>query len=125
WQKRVDTLPATERAEFDRRIAGVLPEGFAAVVHDAKQRLLDKPLNVATRKASQIALESLTAALPEMIGGSADLTHSNLTRVPAVDSDFTPEKSGRYVSYGVREFAMGAAMNGIAVHGGFIPYGGT
>ncbi|WP_114215997.1 transketolase [Ochrobactrum sp. 3-3] len=125
WQKRVDALPVSERAEFDRRIAGTLPESFQKTVADAKQRLLDKPQNVATRKASQIALESLTAALPEMIGGSADLTHSNLTRVPAVDSDFTPEKSGRYVSYGVREFAMGAAMNGIAVHGGFIPYGGT
>ena len=125
WQKRVDALPEADRAEFGRRIAGALPEGFEKAVAEAKQRLLDKPQNVATRKASQIALESLTAILPEMIGGSADLTGSNLTRVPAVDSDFTPEKSGRYVSYGVREFAMGAAMNGLAVHGGFIPYGGT
>ncbi len=72
-----------------------------------------------------MALEALAPALPEMIGGSADLTGSNLTRVPAVNSQFSREASGRYIGYGVREFAMAAAMNGLALHGGFLPYGGT
>jgi len=123
WAKRLAALP--ERAEFERRVRGDLPDGFAAAVAGAKSALFEKPEKVATRKASQIALETLTAAVPEMIGGSADLTHSNLTRVKAVDSDFTARGGGRYVSYGVREFAMAAAMNGMAVHGGVIPYGGT
>ncbi len=125
WQKRLEALPAADQAEFNRRISGALPSSFDTAVAAAKARLIEAPQKVATRKASQIALETITAALPEMIGGSADLTHSNLTRVPAVDSDFRADQGGRYVSYGVREFAMAAAMNGIAVHGGLIPYGGT
>ncbi|KSV81871.1 transketolase [Sinorhizobium sp. Sb3] len=125
WQGRLRATSSDKRSEFKRRVTGALPAEYPQVILDAKGRLLLEPQAVATRKASQIALETLTVLLPEMIGGSADLTHSNLTRVSAVDSDFTPTKSGRYVSYGVREFAMAAAMNGIAVHGGFIPYGGT
>ncbi len=123
WEKRLAASP--ERAEFERRMRGDLPGDFAEAVAAAKATLFAKPQKVATRKASQIALEALTAAVPEMVGGSADLTHSNLTRVKAVDSDFSADAVGRYVSYGVREFAMAAAMNGIAVHGGVIPYGGT
>ena len=126
WEERLAGLDADARAEFDRRMAGRMPEGFDAAVAEARAALFDAPQKVATRKASQIALETLTAAVPEMLGGSADLTGSNLTRVPAVDSDFqagSPE--GRYISWGVREFAMAAAMNGISVHGGLIPYGGT
>ncbi|MBB3917156.1 transketolase [Rhizobium sp. L9] len=125
WQARLEATGADVKSEFQRRTAGSLPSHYAEAVNAAKTKLLDKPQSVATRKASQIALEELTELLPEMIGGSADLTHSNLTRVRAVDSDFTAVRSGRYVSYGVREFAMAAAMNGMAVHGGFIPYGGT
>ncbi|WP_429818006.1 transketolase [Ensifer sp. B1-9] len=125
WQARLRGTESETRIEFERRAAGTLPSEYSSAIQDAKARLLDTPQAVATRKASQIALEALTKLLPEMIGGSADLTHSNLTRVPAVDTDFTPTESGRYVSYGVREFAMAAAINGIAVHGGFIPYGGT
>ena len=125
WRERLQALPEAQRAEFERRINGDLPENFGETVAAAKSLLIQKPQTVATRKASQIALETLTSALPEMIGGSADLTHSNLTRVAAVDSDFGPDRSGRYVSYGVREFAMAAAMNGMAVHGGIIPYAGT
>lgn len=125
WKARLDAADADRRNEFLRRIAGTMPEDFGASLAVAIGKLIDHPQAVATRKASQIALESLASALPEMIGGSADLTHSNLTRVAAVDSDFTPTGSGRYISYGVREFAMAAAMNGIAVHGGLIPYGGT
>ncbi|MBT9385039.1 transketolase [Pseudooceanicola sp. CBS1P-1] len=124
WEGR---LAASDKGgEFTRRMAGDLPAGFDAAVAAARQALFEAPQNVATRKASQLALAPLTAACPEMIGGSADLTGSNLTRVPAVDSDFQPGAyGGRYVSYGVREFGMAAAMNGIACHGGLIPYGGT
>ena len=125
WTKRLSALPAQQRAEFLRRVAGELPAGFDKAVADLKATLIAKPQKVATRRASQVVLESLTAAVPEMIGGSADLSHSNLTRVPAVDSDFTASQAGRYVNYGVREFAMAAAMNGMAVHAGVIPYGGT
>ena len=125
WLERLAAKPADLRAEFDRRMAGTLPAGYAAAVETLKRSLFDKPQKVATRRASQIALEAITAAVPEMIGGSADLTGSNLTRVKAVDSQFTRASSGRYVGYGVREFAMGAAMNGMAVHGGILPYGGT
>ncbi len=125
WTRRLSGMPAERRDEFARRMRGDLPAGLGAAVEEAKAALYAKPVTVATRKASQMALETLTAAVPEMIGGSADLTHSNLTRVKAVDSDFTPTTAGRYVSYGVREFAMAAAMNGMAVHGGIIPYGGT
>ncbi|PIO97972.1 transketolase [Pleomorphomonas carboxyditropha] len=125
WQERLAARPADVRAEFERRMGGALPAGYPDAVEALKRDLFAKPQKVATRRASQIALEAITAAVPEMIGGSADLTGSNLTRVKAVDSQFTRSQSGRYVGYGVREFAMGAVMNGMAAHGGLIPYGGT
>ncbi|MDB6180427.1 transketolase [Paracoccus fistulariae] len=125
WEQRFAAKPADERAEFERRLARRLPGDYDAVVKAARDKLFADPKKAATRKASQMALEPLTAALPEMIGGSADLTGSNLTRVPAVDSQFTRDQAGRYIGYGVREFGMAAAMNGISLHGGFIPYGGT
>lgn len=125
WEQRLAAAPAGIRSEFNRRIAGDLPSGYETAVKTARDRLFAEPKKAATRKASQMALEPLTDALPEMIGGSADLTGSNLTRVKAVDSQFTREAPGRYIGYGVREFGMAAAMNGISLHGGFIPYGGT
>ena len=125
WQERVANRPAAVRAEFERRMNGALPTGYPEAVEALKRDLFAKPQKVATRRASQIALEAITAVVPEMIGGSADLTGSNLTRVKAVDSQFTRSQSGRYVGYGVREFAMSAAMNGMIAHGGLIPYGGT
>lgn len=125
WESRLAARPAAEQAEFLRRLSGELPAGYAAALSSARDALFAAPKRVATRKASQMALEPLTAALPEMIGGSADLTGSNLTRVAAVDSQFTRDRSGRYIGYGVREFGMAAAMNGLALHGGFVPYGGT
>ena len=122
-------------AEFTRRMAGELPAGFAQTAVDAITAAHAKAETVATRKASQIALEVFTRALPEMLGGSADLTGSNLTNTtstaalrfddtgaPVAGNDGRP---GRHVNYGVREFGMAAIMNGIALHGGFIPYGGT
>lgn len=125
WESRLSAADPAKRAEFTRRHNGELPGDFDRAVADARSALFSEPQKVATRKASQIALEALTPAVPEMIGGSADLTGSNLTRVPAVDSQFSKEASGRYVGYGVREFGMAAAMNGMRNHGGLIPYGGT
>ncbi|SNR58152.1 transketolase [Paracoccus sediminis] len=125
WEARLAGKSADLRDEFNRRIAGTLPEGYDAAVKAARGALFADPKKAATRKASQMALEPLTAALPEMIGGSADLTGSNLTRVKAVDSQYTRQAPGRYIGYGVREFGMCAAMNGINLHGGFIAYGGT
>ncbi len=123
WEAK---LAASEHGEtFNARIAGDLPCNYADTVTAARKALFETPQKVATRKASQLALEKLAAAVPAMIGGSADLTGSNLTRVEAVDSQFTAEKPGRYIGYGVREFGMAAAMNGLALHGGFKPYGGT
>ena len=111
-------------AEFLRRDQGKLPEAFEAGL----MALLETPSalhgKIATRKASQLTLEALTAALPELLGGSADLTGSNLTDVKA-SVWVNHAGQGNYVSYGVREFGMAAVMNGMALHGGLIPYGGT
>ncbi len=116
-------------AEFKRRMAGELPKNFAQVAVDAAIAAHTKAETVATRKASQLALEAFTAALPELLGGSADLTGSNLTNTshtPNLRFDQAGEPNGgRHINYGVREFGMAAIMNGVALHGGFIPYGGT
>lgn len=116
-------------AEFTRRMAGDLPRQFAQVAVDAAVAAHTKAETVATRKASQIALEAFTAALPELLGGSADLTGSNLTNTshtPALRFDAEGNgNGGRHINYGVREFGMAAVMNGVALHGGYIPYGGT
>lgn len=123
WEARL--AASSDRAEFTRRMARELPGGYGAAVAQARAALIAEPQKIATRKASQVALEALAPALPELIGGSADLTGSNLTRVPAVDRQFSRAEPGRYVGYGVREFGMAAAMNGMNTHGGLIPYGGT
>jgi transketolase len=132
WQAAFEAYRAAYpslAAEFERRMAGQLPADFAEVVQQALQAAHAKAETVATRKASQIALEAFTKALPELLGGSADLTGSNLTNTastPALrfDDAGTPN-GGRHINYGVREFGMAAVMNGVALHGGFIPYGGT
>ncbi|SNS24907.1 transketolase [Antarctobacter heliothermus] len=123
WEKRLATNPGA--LEFNRRITRGLPDHYDAAVAAARKALFDAPQNVATRKASLFTLNALAPSVPELIGGSADLTGSNLTRVAAVDSQFSAQTGGRYVGYGVREFAMAAAMNGMNTHGGLIPYGGT
>jgi transketolase len=116
-------------AEFVRRIKGELPKNFHQVAVDAAVATHAKADTVATRKASQVALEAFTKSLPEMLGGSADLTGSNLTNTsstPALRFDENGEPNGgRHINYGVREFGMAAIMNGIALHGGYLPYGGT
>ena len=125
--------------EFVRRMKGDLPKGFVQTAVDAVLAAHNKAETVASRKASQLALEHFTAALPELLGGSADLTGSNLTNTkstPNVRFDAQGQlvqsadangqmHGGRHINYGVREFGMAAIMNGIALHGGFIPYGGT
>ncbi|SNS37234.1 transketolase [Sphingomonas laterariae] len=121
WEKRVAAHP--QGAEFSRRMAGTLPVNAAAAEHIAA--LLADPKKVATRKASEDALQALTAAIPEMVGGSADLTGSNNTKTKVQAPLTADDYSGRYIYYGIREFGMGAAMNGMALHGGVIPYGGT
>jgi transketolase len=122
-------------AELWRRMHGELPASFAQTVVDAALGADERKETVASRKASQLALEAFTAALPELLGGSADLTGSNLTNTkstPALRIDLAGDvkrdaegKTGRHINYGVREFGMAAIMNGVALHGGFIPYGGT
>ncbi|MCA0177474.1 MAG: transketolase [Proteobacteria bacterium] len=116
-------------ADYLRRMAGKLPEGFADVAVQAVAAAHDKAETVASRKASQQALTHFTAALPELLGGSADLTGSNLTQTeatPPLRVDAAGHvNGGRHINYGVREFGMAAIMNGMALHGGFIPYGGT
>ncbi len=115
--------------EFVRRMKGDLPKKFSQVVVDTVLAAHTKGETVASRKASQIALEALTAALPELLGGSADLTGSTLTNTsstPNLRFDMNGVgNGGRHINYGVREFGMAAIMNGVALHGGFIPYGGT
>lgn len=125
WEARLAAKGDDVRNEFMRRMNGTTPAALDGAVSAARAALFTEPKKVATRKASQMALEALAPALPELIGGSADLTGSNLTRVPAVDTQYTRERPGRYIGYGVREFAMAAAMNGMSTHGGLLPYGGT
>jgi transketolase len=125
WQGRFLGADPAKRDEFSRRIKGDLPSGLADALSSYKEKLAaDKP-KVATRKSSQMALDVINAAVPETIGGSADLTGSNLTNtketLPFTDTD----RLGRYMRYGIREHGMSAIMNGIALHKGFIPYGGT
>jgi transketolase len=121
WEARAASHP--QAAELARRMAGELPAetGFDAYI----QSLIANPPKVATRKASEMALEALTAAIPEMVGGSADLTGSNNTKTKSTAPFNADNYAGRYVYYGIREFGMATAMNGMALHGGVIPYGGT
>ncbi len=114
-----------EGEEFQRRVAGELPRGFDEQVAGLLQELSEKAETLATRKASQNVLEALKPGLPELLGGSADLTGSNLTMVKASRPVLRDSFSGNHLFYGVREFGMCAMMSGIALHGGFIPYGGT
>jgi transketolase len=125
WMERLTRLDDATRAEFERRMSGKLAPALASAVHDVKENAAAKPAEIATRKASETSLEALTAALPEMVGGSADLTGSNNTLVKNMKIVTPGDYAGRFIHYGVREHGMAAAMNGIALHGGLIPYSGT
>ena len=126
WTKTLGAKNTGLRAEFERRVKGDLPaKALAEAVAKMKASLAATPKEIATRTASEQALEVLTAAVPEMIGGSADLTGSNNTRVKGMVAVSANNYGGRYVNYGIREHGMAAAMNGMALHGGLIPYSGT
>ena len=142
WNKRFAAYKKAHpalAAEFTRRMAGDLPAHFAQTAVDTVVQAHAKAETVASRKASQLALEAFTAALPELLGGSADLTGSNLTntkstpnlrfdlqgKVVKTEAANGEMVGGRHINYGVREFGMAAIMNGVALHGGYIPYGGT
>jgi transketolase len=125
WEKRLAALDPARRAEFDRRIKGDLPAGFVAAIADYKKKLAAEAPKVATRKASEMVLEVINAVVPETVGGSADLSPSNNTRTKDMKAIAPGDYSGRFIHWGVREHGMAAAMNGMALHGGLIPYSGT
>jgi transketolase len=126
WTKGLAALDAGRRAEFERRMTGELPaQALADAVRAVKDSLAATPKEIATRTACEFALESLIPAVPEMIGGSADLTGSNNTRIKSMKAISSTDFSGRFIHYGIREHGMAAAMNGMALHGGIIPYSGT
>ncbi len=125
WTKRLAAVPAEKRAEFERVIAGDLPAAFAGAIESLKAKAAAEKPKLATRQCSGNVLEELTKIMPELVGGSADLTGSVNTQAKAMKVIKAGDYSGRYVHYGVREHAMAAAMNGMALHRGVIPYGGT
>jgi len=125
WSERLKALDADKRAAFERAMAGELPAGWESAIDDLKRQVSADAPSIATREASKNTLDALAPVVPELVGGSADLTGSNLTMadgmLPVTRDDF----GGRYVYYGVREHGMAAIMNGLALHRGVIPYGGT
>jgi transketolase len=123
WEKRLAHNP--QRDTFKARIAGVLPQGWQDGLAVLKEQFLKEQPKQATRVLSQRALETLVPHIPALIGGSADLTGSNNTQVANQQPIKSPDFRGQYIHYGVREHGMAATMNGLALHGGFIPYGGT
>lgn len=123
WEQRLAASP--HRDEFKRATSGALPENFADVIANFKKELANNPPWIATRNASQNVLDIINAAVPETIGGSADLTGSNNTKSKDMKALTAADYGARYVYYGIREHGMAAAMNGLALHGGVIPYGGT
>ena len=126
WNKKLAAIEPAKRAEFERRMKGELPkQSLAAAMKSLKESLVATPKDIASRAASEFALEALVPAVPEMVGGSADLTGSNNTRTKSMKAMSAADFSGRFINYGIREFGMAAAMNGMALHGGVIPYSGT
>ncbi len=124
WVKRFEALDTEISAEFDRRVRGDLPAGFDRAVTDYKKALATEKPTMATRKASEAVLKIVNDVIPETVGGSADLTGSNNTKTEQTDPITPDDFSGRYVHWGIREHGMAAAMNGMALHGGLIPYSG-
>ncbi|QPC85950.1 transketolase [Mesorhizobium sp. NBSH29] len=125
WEKRLAAVEAGIRSEFERRMRGELPGGLDSAIADYKKKLASDKPTVATRKSSEMALEVINGAMPETIGGSADLTGSNNTKTSQTKNITADNFGERYIHYGIREHGMAAAMNGLALHGGVVPYGGT
>ena len=125
WIERTKRLNSVVRSPFHDALNKNLPRGYAEAMARLRDRFAAERPNIATRQASQLVIDGIAEALPNLLGGSADLTHSNLARAK-IQQPVRPDRlDGSYIHYGVREHAMAAAMNGIALHGGFIPYGGT
>ena len=125
WEARLAALPEARRAQFSRMLAGDAPKSLATRIRELKKQASATTPRIATRRASELVLEAVNPILPETVGGSADLTGSNNTRTPDLGM-FSPEdRKGRYLYFGIREHGMAAAMNGMALHGGVRPYGGT
>ncbi|WP_424022174.1 transketolase [Polymorphobacter arshaanensis] len=125
WEARLAAAPAEARAAFEAGQPGDIPAAAAAALQTHLEGLVAAPQKIATRKASEIALAALTPHAPTLFGGSADLTGSNNTKTKDLQPFTRDSYDGRYVYYGIREFGMAAAMNGIALHGGLLPFGGT
>ncbi len=124
WENRLDVSPLKDA--FTRQvIQNEIPDDFKTVFNAYKEKLVAEKPVIATRKASNIALNKIVPNIPQIIGGSADLGASNLTKTPDSVDIFADHYNGNYINYGIREHAMGAMMNGLALHGGVIPYGGT
>ncbi len=125
WDARLAEADPASRKELLRRLAGTLPEGWREAIQEVKRATCEAAPTVATRVASQRVLEALAPRVPELVGGSADLTGSNNTKVAGQEPVSAQDFGGSYINYGVREHGMAAAMNGLALHGGVVPYGGT
>ena len=126
WNRHFEALPEARRREFQRRVIDrKRPEGLADAIRGLKAKLVADPPTIATRKASEMALDVLVPVMPELLLGSADLTPSNNTRTKGLKEVTPDDFSGRYIHYGIREMGMAAAMNGLSAHGGFAPAGGT
>ncbi|TPI59230.1 transketolase [Mesorhizobium sp. B3-1-7] len=123
WERRL--AASARREDFERALSGKLPDAVFEALNAFRAEHVEKATKVATRKASEMALAAINGATELTVGGSADLTHSNLTITKGMDRIAPGDYAGRYIHYGIREHGMAAAMNGIALHGGFIPYGGT
>ena len=124
WEKRLESADPDKRAEFERRMKGSLPSALDDALDGHKRDVIENKVGSATRKSSEATLEVVNAALSETLGGSADLTGSNNTKTSQTEPITPDDFSGRFVHYGIREHGMAAAMNGIALHGGLIPYSG-
>ncbi|EJW21439.1 hypothetical protein IMCC14465_12350 [alpha proteobacterium IMCC14465] len=125
WQERLDAQDSEISNRFKRVMSGDLPTRLEKAIQDYKKSLAENAPKLATRKSSEDALKAIVPSVPEMIGGSADLTGSNNTRTPEQEAVSADNYGGSFIHYGIREFGMAAAMNGMALHGGFIPYSGT
>ena len=126
WRRRLASLPAERRAEFQRRVIDrARPAALDQAIATLKDRMVAEPATIATRKASELTLQAVLPVMPELLLGSADLTPSNNTQPSGLRAVAPGDFAGRYIHFGVREMAMAAAMNGISAHGGFVPAGGT
>mgnify|MGYP000615942582 CR=1 FL=1 len=125
WEERLAKAPAGKRAEYNRRMGGGLPRRLAGTIRALKRQVSDGRPKVATRKSSEMVLEVVNTVMPETLGGSADLTGSNNTLTAGLGVFNPANRKGRYIHYGIREHGMAAAMNGMTLHGGVRPYGGT